>query len=122
MAIVVKNSVAYANWRRILARYPRLIACMIEESLGYFTPHAAAEAIRAHKTNGYWGCEWYTHIDSCRNPGKTWDDGYNDRIKQINHDVISDAFSRRKYYRSEQARHVVQLNLNGKESVGAAWF
>ena len=122
MAIVVKNSIAYANWRRILARYPRLIACMIEESLGYFTPHAAAEAIRAHKTNGYWGCEWYTHIDSCQNPGKTWDDGYNDRIKKINHEVISDAFSRRKYYRSEQARHVVQLNLNGKESVGAAWF
>jgi len=116
------NSIAYVNWRRILARYPRLIACMIEESLGYFTPHAAAEAVRAYKTKDYWGCEWYTHIDSVQNPGKTWDDGYNDRIKKINHEIISDAFSRRKYYRSEQARHVVKRNLNGKESIGAAWF
>ena len=120
--IVIKDSIAYANWKGILARYPRLIACMIEESLGYFTPHAAAEAIRAHKTDGYWGCEWYTHMDSVRNPGKTWDSGYNDRIKQSNRDVISEAYARRKYYRSAQARRVVQLNLSGKESVGAAWF
>lgn len=123
MAVVMKKSdITRMGWKQVLAKYPRLISCMIDESMGYFTPHAAVNAIVAHKAGEYWGCELYSHIDSCQNPGKMWDDGFDERIKKINHDYISEAFSRRKYYRSEQARYVVQLNLNGKESVGAAWF
>lgn len=111
-----------APWKKVLARYRRLIACMIDESLGYFTPHAAVNAILAHKNKTNWSCEWYMHIDSCQSPGRGWDEEYDSRIKQINHDIISEAFARRKYYRSASARQVVEANIGKHESVLASWF
>ncbi len=112
-----------APWKKTLARYRRLAACMVEESLGYFTPKAVVCAIEAHKKNEYWGCEWYSHLDSCRNPGLGWDDGYDNRIKVINHDVISEAFKRRKYLRKNKAtRQIVEANIDGYDSVLASWF
>lgn len=109
-------------WKKTLARYSRLVACMIDESMGYFTPHAAVNAIVAHKTKEPWSCEWYSHIDSCRNPGKGWDAEYDSRIQAINHDVISEAFRKRKYYLCARAKRVVKANLGENESVLAAWF
>ena len=111
-----------SDWKFVLKSYQRLVACMIEESVGYFTPQAAANAIMAHKKNAYWGCEWYSHIDSCRNPGKLWDKDYDDRIKVINHDVISEAYKKRKYFRSQRSRAIVSENIAGNESIGASWF
>lgn len=123
MTMVIKKApIERMHWKKVLAKYPRLIACMIDESLGYFTPHAAVNAIVSHKTGGCWGCEWYAHIDSCRNGDKLFADGYNDRVKEINREVISDAFKKRKYYYSARAKQVVQMNLQESESVGAAWF
>ena len=112
-----------APWKKTLARYRRLAACMIDESCGYFTPKAVVMALEAHKKGEYWGCEWYMHLDSIRNPGKGWDDGYDDRIKAINRDVISTAFERRKYFRQNKgARAIVEANIKDYDSVFASWF
>jgi hypothetical protein len=112
-----------APWKKTLARYRRLAACMIDESSGYFTPKAVVMALEAHKKREYWGCEWYSHIDSLRNPGKMWDNGYNERVKVINHDVISEAFKRRQVFRQNKgARAIVEANIDGYDSVFASWF
>lgn len=42
-----------------LRRWPRLVAHMICESLGYFSPMAAAAALAAYKQGEPYACEWY---------------------------------------------------------------
>ena len=123
--IAHKFDIEKAEWIKVLARYPRLVANMIEESLGYFTPHSCVNALKAYKAKEFWSCEWYMDIDAKRHDNKIlWNDLYYcERIMQINHDVISNAFKDRKYYRNRKSgRHVVEMNLKGHESVGAAWF
>lgn len=121
MVPIEKSKCPNAPWKKTLARYRRLVSCMLEESLGYFTPKAAVMAIEAHKKGEYWGCEWYGHIDYCR--GNTWDDNYKERIKEINRDVIRDAFKGRKHYRkNEGARLIVDVNIGNHDSVLASWF
>ena len=63
-------------------------------------------------------------IDAKRHDNKIrWNDpDYDDRIKAINHDVISDAFKNRKYYRSKASRQIVEANIGGLDSVLASWF
>ena len=45
--------------RRTLLRYPRLTAHLICQSLGYFTPGCAANALRHYKNAEPFWCEWY---------------------------------------------------------------
>ena len=47
--------------QEIIKRYPLLTAHLICESLGYFSPNAAAAAIAAHREQRPFPCEWYTH-------------------------------------------------------------
>lgn len=112
------------EWIKVLARYPRIIANMIELSLGYFTPHMAVNAIKAYKRNEGFYCEWYMHIVGQRNPDKPLEDtDYDNQIKQVNHDCIVRAFRYRKDFKNRKSgRQVVEMNLKGHESVGAAWF
>ncbi len=46
----------------VLRRYPRLVAHLICESLGYFSPDAAANAIAHAKRAEPFACEWYLHM------------------------------------------------------------
>jgi len=46
----------------VLRRYRRLASHLICESLGYFSPEAAANAIAAHKAGRPFWCEWYMHL------------------------------------------------------------
>jgi len=123
--VIKKTPIEHMHWKKVLARYPRLIACMIEESSGYFTPHAAVNAIIAYKKpGGYWNCEWYMDIDAKRHDNKIcWNDpDYDDRIRAINREIIKDAIKRRKYNYSARAKQVVELNMGKDESVLAGWF
>jgi hypothetical protein len=43
----------------VLKRWPRICAALINESLGYFTPRSAANAVLAHKLGRPYGCEYY---------------------------------------------------------------
>ena len=45
----------------VLERYPRLTAHLICESLGYFDPRSAANAILKHSMGQTFACEWYCH-------------------------------------------------------------
>lgn len=56
MKIVRKRDITEMDWLKVLARYPRLVANMIEESLGYFTPHSCVNALKAYKAREYWNC------------------------------------------------------------------
>lgn len=43
----------------VMKKYPRIVAHLIAESLGYFTPRTAAIAIIKAKNNEPYFCEWY---------------------------------------------------------------
>jgi hypothetical protein len=46
----------------MLRRYPRLVAHLVCESLGYFSPDAAANAIIHAKRWEPFACEWYMYM------------------------------------------------------------
>lgn len=99
--------------RTILKKYPRLAAHLICESLGYFTPVAAARAIISYRKNEPFMCEWYSHIASCRGKG-LFD---RDEITKIGKDILKEAIQsrhRHKGYMADyrQARVVRNLVLN----------
>lgn len=54
--------IADLSYEDAVRRWPRLTAHLIAESLGYFTPEAAAGAILSFKRNQEHRCEWYMHM------------------------------------------------------------
>ena len=90
-----------------MRRYPRLTAHLICESLGYFTPKSAANAILQHRQGREFGCEWYSHMAS------------GDRsLLQVGADTLQAAFRRRRNHRGymaeyARARTMVQMELAG---------
>jgi len=115
-----------ANQRDIFKKYPRLVAHLICESLGYFCPLSAANAIVSYLEGRPFACEWYSHMCSCR--GK----GYFDKetLLKIGKDTLGSAFRNRhrhKGYMAEykQAQTLVKRELEHEGiSVGmlASWF
>jgi hypothetical protein len=104
--------------QEIIQRYPELVSHMICESLGYFTPEAAARAIQNYIKKEPCYCEWYMHMESIS--GKN--------LLDINARVIRDSFVNRHYhqgYMSDygQARAIVERVRKGGESpIFASWF
>lgn len=74
-----------------LRRWPRIVAHLISESLGYFTPQSAANALAAWHAGLPNACEWYSHLCSCR--GK----GYFDEqeLRKVGDDVLKAAIRNR---------------------------
>ena len=77
-----------------MARYPRLTAHLVCESLGYFTPTTAALAIRDHRIGRAHHCEWYSHMAGS---GRT--------ILEIGAQTIGRAFRRRQTHRGYLAHY-----------------
>lgn len=108
----------------ILRRYPRLISHMICESLGYFTPRSAANALIAHMENSTCFCEWYSHMTNLRG------NGYFDKDtnRQIVHDVVGWAFANRHRHSGYMANYqkalaiVERQNESGQSPAFASWF
>lgn len=111
------------DWNRaspeeIVARYPRLVAHLICESLGYFTPRAAAHALLQFKRGRPFFCEWYTHMAG----------GFqNDRVLEVGRQVLERAIRGRHRHHGYmadygQARRVVAAELAGHGPVFASWF
>ena len=102
----------------ILARYPRLIAHMICESLGYFTPLAAANALKHYVLGQPFFCEWYVCLA----------DGYDrERVLEVGRQVVEAAFRSRHRHRGVMqhypaARAIVAEALRGKHPIFASWF
>ena len=101
----------------IIARYPRLIAHMICESLGYFTPLDAASALKHHVLEQPFACEWYVHMAGWGCEG----------LLTVNREVIRGAFRHRHHHfgymaHYPAARAIVAQALQGRHPLFASWF
>jgi len=68
----------------VARRWPRIMARMIVESLGYFTPRAAANALLAHKLGQGFGCEYYCFSAGFESDGWPRDqDEYNYKLREV---------------------------------------
>jgi hypothetical protein len=103
----------------VLQRYPRLTGHLISESLGYFTPRSAANAILRHIQKLPFCCEWYSHC------AQSYDDT---KLLKVGRDQLNNAFRRRMFHVGymawyDQARKLVdQARSGGKDPVFASWF
>lgn len=113
----------------VLDRFPRLVAHMICESLGYFTPLAAANAIVHHHEGQPFWCEWYMHMagQGFAKTGRRPTEGEVDAaLLEIGRDVIRSAFRLRRTHRGfmaeyYQARVIVERARSGAHPVLASW-
>ncbi len=107
---------------RALKRHRHLIAAMIEESLGYFTPLMAANALRAHREGRPCFCEWYIDMAEKRHRWNGEEKSGDAAYLSINRDVIRRSFLRRHKSGYQRTLPIVDRNIAGNESVGASWF
>lgn len=107
-----------------LKKYRHLIAGMIYESVGYFTPLAALRAIEAHQNGSVYRCEWYGDIAMKRTRSNTIWNLDDSLYRDINHDVIRNAIRKRHMLKKayQGCLAIVDRNINGNESIGASWF
>ena len=96
----------------IIGRYPALTAHMICESLGYFTPRAAANAILQHQRGEPHYCEWY--IDAAGWSGE--------ELVKFGRKTVERAFRRRRGHRGymaeyARARALVEQERKGKTPI-----
>ena len=109
-----------------LRRWPRLVAHMICESLGYFTVESAASALAHYKAIKPYACEWYSHQCRCR--GKGLFDEH--ELLQVGRAVVLAAIRRRKGHSGymadyQQAIALVKAELAHRgytSDMLASWF
>jgi hypothetical protein len=109
-----------------LVRWPRLVAHMICESLGYFTPMCAANAVAFDRQGEPYSCEWYAHMCQWRQVGESYDQG----IRRIGREVVRSAFTNRRNHNGymasyQQAKATVQAEINHEGATSgmlASWF
>lgn len=108
-----------------LQRYPRLVCHLICESLGYFTPRSAANAINAHLAGKPFFCEWYSHLAQYQEGSRGL---YDDRaVLQVGRNALRAAARNRNRHRGymadyQAARAVLAAEMQGKGPVFASWF
>ena len=111
-----------------MKKYRHLIACMIDCSIGYFTPLAALRAIEEHKQNKPYFCEWYMDIawKRLRREGKARFDSRKEEeetYKDINKSIMHDSLRYRKHKEChKRCLAIVDCNISGVQSIGASWF
>jgi hypothetical protein len=112
--------------RETLLRYPRVIAHLICESLGYFSPMSAANAVVMHKLGNPFACEWYSHMCHCRT--KQY---FNDEeLVKIGKEVLGRAIRYRKNHAGYMAEYDLAISLVRREvnkkgatsGMLASWF
>lgn len=102
----------------VLRRWPNLIAHLICQSLGYFTPCSAANAVLSFlRREAYW-CEWYCHMAGA----------YSDeKILAVGERTLRAAIQDRKTHHGYMADfnaglHAVRNELAGHGPLLASWF
>jgi hypothetical protein len=127
--LIVAVSRKVRSQEDVLHRLPCLVAHLIAESLGYFTPQAAANAI-AHYTKGdAFFCEWYYDWASKRfaNSNTKCAD-LRDTVLEVGEVALQNAIKRRHRHRGPMAefnralvlvRHVRQ---GDQGPLFASWF
>lgn len=106
----------YESDKKKMKKYRHVIAALISQSIGYFTPLMALSAIEDYKKKKPNFCEWYFDIAGKR--GVRSDEDF----LRINHDVIKSAIKNRNGYDFKRCLAIVDRNIAGEESLGASWF
>lgn len=125
----VADSRKVRNQQDVLQRLPCLVAHLIAESLGYFTPQAAANAI-AHFTQGEaFFCEWYYDWSSKRFAnGNTKCADLRATVLEVGELALQNAIKRRHRHRGPMAEFkralalVRQVRQGGQAPLFASWF
>ena len=108
-----------------LKKYRHLIACLIDNSCGYFTPLAALYAIQAHKEKEPYYCELYMDTvwkqKKYRNTNEYPADEKEHYMK-VNKDFIKSSLRYFKLPSHTYCLNIVDKNINGNQSIGASWF
>jgi hypothetical protein len=94
----------------VLRRWPRLVAHLICESLGYFTPRGAANAIIAYREGVPFACEWYCYLAEGRG-----DRFATDALLEVNRYVLTTAIRRRAQHRGYMADYDRAIALVRRE-------
>jgi hypothetical protein len=103
----------------VIVRYPRLTAHLIAESLGYFTPRSAANAILRHIQGHSFCCEWYVHC------AQSYDE---QKVIEVGIKAIRLSFRNRKYHTGYMASYTQakaitdSVKKGGPDPVLASWF
>lgn len=111
----------------VLQRLPCLVAHLIAESLGYFTPEAAANAIATHTRGEAFFCEWYYDWACKRCSGKRGAD-LRDTVREVGKSALQRAVQQRKHHRGptndfQHALALVRQVRQGDEGpLYASWF
>ena len=114
-----------------LKKFPALVAHLICESLGYFTPMSAANALSFHKARKPFCCEWFSHMAQFVYGREQRELMFNDAaVMEVQKRAIRLAFKNRHHhhgYMSEykQAKSIVAAELKDKgctSSMLASWF
>ena len=92
-------------------KYRHILAAMIDESVGYFTPAAALNAIIAYKKKAPFSCEWYLDMAGLGH-GKKLFDITDDELRAINHDIISPSFGRNEVKLERALTHRIMVILS----------
>lgn len=109
--------------KEVLTKYPRIVSHLICESLGYFTPNSAAQALVAAKENRPYFCEWYSWI-----AGDCTRGSYDaTKVTEVTNLVLSAAIRNRQQHKGymsdyQLARQCVSAELKGKGPSLASWF
>jgi len=113
----------------VLRRLPCLVAHLIAESLGYFTPEAAANAIAYYTRGEAFYCEWFYDWASKRFAnGNTKCVDLRDTVKEIGELALTNAVSRRSHHRGPMADFkralalVLHVRQGGEGPLFASWF
>ncbi len=110
--------------KKKLKKYRHLIAGLIYESIGYFTPLAALRALELHREKKAYFCEWYMDI-AMKRTGATKGWSRDEALYlAINHDIIRNVIRKRNKLKEayRNCRLIVDRNIQGNESIGASWF
>ncbi|MGO8746207.1 MAG: hypothetical protein ACLQNE_09475 [Thermoguttaceae bacterium] len=113
----------------VLGHLPCLTAHLICESLGYFTPQSAANAVAYYTEGEAFYCEWYYDWAGKRfASGNTKCADLRDTIKEVGQLAIQNAFKRRHHHRGSMAEFkralalVLHVRQGGQGPMFASWF
>lgn len=110
--------IANLGMEEALWRWPRLIAHLIAESLGYFSPESAANALLLFKRDQDNYCEWFLHMASvgCK------------PIRQVAAETVRRTIRERAFHRGYTASYQFALRIvrarvaTGRGPVFGSWF
>jgi len=112
------------NQKEALNRYPILVSHMICQSLGYFTPKSAANALLAYIQGEPFFCEWYSHQAGGMHPPSFEPE----KLLEVGRRVVEDSFKSRRTHHGymadyHRARALVEhVRQGGEGPVFASWF